>query len=120
MLTQTPPSDKILPAGSPVQNLKKLIRIGLIWHLVDLIVTIGNTLTQNQVTRGNTLSLLSSDLRPTEITIVVVLIASLVLLPPLLHLWFAIDSPWYLPYLVWFGIILLSYYLQRLLRKNAI
>lgn len=50
----------------------------------------------------------------------VVLIASLILLPPLLHLWFSIDSPWYLPYLVWFGIIMLSYYLQRLLRKNAI
>ncbi len=66
------------------------------------------------------MSLLSSDLRPTEITIVVVLIASLVLLPPLLGLWFSLDSPWYLPYLVWFGIILLSYYLQRLLRKNAI
>ncbi|MCP4389914.1 MAG: hypothetical protein GY802_16590 [Gammaproteobacteria bacterium] len=66
------------------------------------------------------MSILSSDLRPTEITIVVVLIASLVLLPPLLNLWFSIDSPWYLPYLVWFGIILLSYYLQRLLRKNAI
>ena len=66
------------------------------------------------------MSLLSSDLRPTEITIVVVLIASLVLLPPLLGLWFSLDSPWYLPYVVWFGVILLSYYLQRLLRKNAI
>ena len=66
------------------------------------------------------MSILSSDLRPTEITIVVVLIASLVLLPPLLNLWFSVDSPWYLPYLVWFVIILLSYYLQRLLRKNAI
>ena len=66
------------------------------------------------------MSLFSSDLRPTEITIVVLLIASLVLLPPLLGLWFSVDSPWYLPYLIWFGIILLSYYLQRLLRKNAI
>ncbi len=66
------------------------------------------------------MSLLSSDLRPTEITIVVVLIAALVLLPPLLDLWFSIDSPWYLPYAVWFGIILLSFFLQRLLRKNAI
>ena len=43
------------------------------------------------------MSLLSSDLRPTEISIVVVLIASLVLLPPLLDLWFSLDSPWYLP-----------------------
>ena len=66
------------------------------------------------------MSLSSSDLRPTEITIVVLLIASLVLLPPLLGLWFSVDSPWYLPYLIWFGIIMLSYYLQRLLRKNAI
>lgn len=66
------------------------------------------------------MSLFSSDLRPTEITIVVLLISSLVLLPPLLDLWFSIDSPWYLPYLIWFGIIVLSYYLQRLLRKNAI
>ena len=88
--------------------------------MVDLGVTISNTPSQNRVTRGNTLSLLSSDLRPTEITIVVVLIASLVLLPPLLDLWFSVDSPWFLPYLVWFGIILLSYFLQRLLRKNAI
>ncbi len=66
------------------------------------------------------MSLLSSDLRPTEITIVVVLIAALVLLPPLLNLWFSIDSVWYLPYIVWFAIIMLSWYLQRLLRKNAI
>ena len=66
------------------------------------------------------MSLFSSDLRPTEITIVVLLISSLVLLPPLLDLWFSTDSPWYLPYLIWFGIIMLSYFLQRLLRKNAI
>ena len=97
-----------------------MIEIKLACRAVDLIVTIGNTLRQKPVTRGNTLSLLSSDLRPTEITIVVVLIASLVLLPPLLHLWFSVGSAWYLPYLVWFGIIVLSYYLQRLLRKNAI
>ena len=89
-------------------------------QIVDLGVTISNTRPKKKVTRGNTLSLLSSDLRPTEITIVVVLIASLVLLPPLLGLWFSLDSPWYLPYVVWFGVILLSYYLQRLLRKNAI
>jgi uncharacterized membrane protein len=65
-------------------------------------------------------SLFSSEIRPTEITIAVVLISLLVLLPPLSTLWFDIDSPWYLPYLVWFGIILLSFWLQRLLRKHAI
>ncbi len=66
------------------------------------------------------MSLFSSDLRPTEITIVVTLLALLILLPPLSNLWFALDSPWFLPYLVWFGIILLSYWLQRLLRKHAV
>jgi hypothetical protein len=72
------------------------------------------------VKAGISLSLFSSDLRPTEITVVVVLASALVLMPPLLEFWFAEDNPWYLPYLVWAGIILLSWYLQRLLRKNAI
>jgi hypothetical protein len=66
------------------------------------------------------MSLSKSDIRPTEITIVVVLISLLVLLPPLLGLWFSSGSAWYLPYLIWFCIILLSFWLQRLLRKNAI
>ncbi len=66
------------------------------------------------------MSLFSSDLRPTEITIVVVLASALVLMPPLHGLWFAEDKPWFMPYLIWLGIILLSWYLQRLLRKNAI
>ena len=51
--------------------------------------------------------------RPTEITIIVVLIALLMLLPPLLHLWTAEDSAWFTPYLVWLGVILLSYLLQK-------
>jgi len=72
------------------------------------------------VTEGNTVSLFSSDLRPTEITIVASLLSLLILLPPLSGMWFALDSPWYLPYLVWFGIILLSAWLQRLLRKHAV
>lgn len=66
------------------------------------------------------MSLLSSDVRPTEITIIVVLISLLVLLPPLFTLWIDVDLPWYLPYLVWFGIILLSAWLQRVLRTNAV
>jgi len=66
------------------------------------------------------MSLFSSDLRPTEITVVVLLIALLILLPPLLRLWVSIDSPWFLPYLVWMAIIGLSYWLQRLLRKHAV
>lgn len=72
------------------------------------------------VTADNTVSLFTSELRPTEITIVVVIVAALVLLPPLTGLWLSEDAPWYLPYLVWFGVILLSYWLQRLLRKHAV
>ena len=59
------------------------------------------------------------EFRVTEITIIVVLIALLPLLPPLLHLWTGIDSAWYTPYLVWFGIILLSFGLQRHLRRRS-
>ncbi len=66
------------------------------------------------------MSLFSSDLRPTEITIVVLLIALLVLLPPLLRLWISADAAWFLPYLVWAGIIALAYWLQRLLSRNAV
>ena len=66
------------------------------------------------------MSLSSPDVRPTEITIVVVLISLLILLPPLFTLWIDVDLPWYLPYLVWFGIILLSAWLQRVLRNNAV
>ncbi len=66
------------------------------------------------------MSLFSSELRPTEITIVVVLIALLLLLPPMSSLWFGSYSAWYLPYLVWLAIILLAYWLQRLLRKHAV
>ena len=51
--------------------------------------------------------------RPTEITIIVVLIALLLLLPPLLHLWTAQDNAWYTPYLVWFAVIVMSFVLQK-------
>jgi len=66
------------------------------------------------------MSSISPESRPTEITVIVVLIALLILLPPVLGLWSANSNAWYMPYLVWFGIILLSYGLQRILRKNAI
>ena len=51
--------------------------------------------------------------RHTEITIIVVLIALLLLLPPLLHLWTAQNNAWFTPYLVWLGVILMSYLLQK-------
>ncbi len=56
---------------------------------------------------------LSSEHRSTEITIIVVLVALILLLPPLLHLWTAQDNAWFTPYLVWLGVILLSFLLQK-------
>jgi len=56
---------------------------------------------------------ISPEQRPTEITIIVVLIALLILLPPLLHIWTAQDNAWYTPYLVWLGVIFLSFLLQK-------
>lgn len=56
---------------------------------------------------------ITPDNRPTEITVIVLLIASLLLLPPILGLWANPQSAWYLPYLVWFGIICLSFALQK-------
>jgi len=55
----------------------------------------------------------SPEHRPTEITMIVVLIVLLLLLPPLLYLWASSDNPWFTPYLVWLGVILLSYLLQK-------
>jgi Na+-driven multidrug efflux pump len=62
----------------------------------------------------------TSESRPNEITIIVVLIALLILLPPILVLWAFEGSYWLMPYLVWSAIILLSYFLQRHLKKHAV
>ncbi|MGB5327882.1 MAG: hypothetical protein WBO58_06635 [Gammaproteobacteria bacterium] len=59
------------------------------------------------------MSLFTSDIRPTEITTVVVLISLLFLLTPLPGLWFSTDSAWYLPYLIWFGISLCPVSMNR-------
>ncbi len=58
--------------------------------------------------------------RPTEITVIAVLVSLLILLPPMLEFWGEANNPWYIPYLVWFVIIVLTYLLQKLLRKHAI
>jgi len=39
--------------------------------------------------------------------VAVFLFAALVLLPPVAGLWATASAPWYLPYLVWLGIIAL-------------
>jgi len=58
--------------------------------------------------------------RPNEMTIIVVMITLMLLLPPIVVLWAFDGSYWLMPYLVWSAIILLSYFLQRHLNKNAV
>jgi len=53
-------------------------------------------------------------------TIIVVMITLMLLLPPIVVLWAFDGSYWLMPYLVWSAIILLSYFLQRHLNKNAV
>ena len=66
------------------------------------------------------MSLFTSELRPAEITIVVLVITVLILLPPLVTLWITTEVSWYIPYLVWLGIIFMIFGLQRLLSKHAL
>lgn len=54
-----------------------------------------------------------------ERSIIVLLLASLTLLPPLLGLWSNEDSPWFSPYLIWGTLIAATYFLQRYLRREA-
>lgn len=54
-----------------------------------------------------------------EHSIIVLLLALLILLPPLLGLWSHEDSHWFSPYLVWCGLIAAAYFLQRYLRQEA-
>lgn len=45
--------------------------------------------------------------------IILFLFALLVLVSPLLNGWAADDAPWFLPYLIWLGLIGLIFWLQR-------
>ena len=120
MLTHSVPSDKTSPELAVAPKDAKPMRIRPAARPIDLYVTISNTPGREMVTRGNTLSLPPSNLRPTEITVVALLLALLVLLPPLSRLWLSPASAWFVPYIVWGAIILLAFLLQRLLSKHAI
>ena len=65
---------------------------------------------------AGTLPYMSLQIQAVTNTIIVVLIALLMLFPPLLNLWTAEDNAWFTPYLVWSGVILLSYLLQKKLK----
>ncbi len=53
-----------------------------------------------------------------ERTIIVLLLVLLPLLSPLLELWSGAESYWFSPYLIWAGIIVAAYLLQRYVNRE--
>ena len=52
--------------------------------------------------------------------ILLFLLALFLLLSPVVEWWAADDSPWYAPYLIWGVLILLTYRLQRYLKRHEL
>lgn len=52
--------------------------------------------------------------------IILFIFALFLLLSPIIRWWAADDSPWYGPYLLWGLLILLTYKLQRYLRRHEL
>lgn len=46
-------------------------------------------------------------------TLLLFLFAVFVLVSPLKAIWASVDSPWYMPYLIWAVIIALAFWLER-------
>lgn len=56
--------------------------------------------------------------RLVELTLIALLLALLLLISPLRQWWASLDAPWYAPYLLWAGLILLSAGLQYRLGRD--
>ena len=52
--------------------------------------------------------------------IVVFLFATFLLVPPFFDAWATPDAPWYLPYLVWLGIIVLIALIQTMRKRHGL
>jgi hypothetical protein len=50
---------------------------------------------------------------PLDRVILLLLLALFLLVSPLLDWWARDDAPWYLPYLIWSGLIALTWWLQH-------
>ena len=62
----------------------------------------------------------SGDQRYLDRVLISFALALALLLPPLLELWMAPSAPWYLPYLVWLGLIALTAVAQRRRRPDGL
>lgn len=50
----------------------------------------------------------------------VLVITLVLLLSPVSRLWGAVDAPWYSPYVIWAVIILLSWILQKHIKRHEL
>jgi len=55
-----------------------------------------------------------------ERTLIMLALIILLFVSPLTEFWAALDAPWFSPYLIWLVAIILSWSLQRSLRKHGI
>ncbi len=62
----------------------------------------------------------SRNLKPSELTVIAVIGALILLVSPLTEFWADLDAPWYSPYLVWSVAILISWLLQKYLNRHEI
>ena len=58
--------------------------------------------------------------RALDRTVLVLIAALLVFASPFTRWWAQGDPPWYLPYLLWGGVLLLIYLLQRWQRRDDV
>ena len=58
--------------------------------------------------------------RTVELTVVVLLLSTVLLIDPLLSLWATASSHWLTPYAIWALIIVLGWLLQRKCGANAV
>ncbi|WP_127476896.1 hypothetical protein [Sulfurivermis fontis] len=57
--------------------------------------------------------------RQLDRVVLLFLLALFLLVSPLLDWWAADGNPWYLPYLIWLGLIVAMYRLQRRARQDS-
>jgi hypothetical protein len=55
-----------------------------------------------------------------ERSLIMLAVILLLFVSPLTEFWAALDAPWFSPYLIWLVAIILSWSLQRSLRKHGI
>ena len=59
-------------------------------------------------------------MRVLESTVIAIIFVLLLLVSPVVDWWAGLRAAWYAPYLIWLIVILVTFLLQRYLKKNAL